>query len=106
MLSIPDSSIIFSVLLVDGNNLMYALAAAGMDVGREGLCKLLDEMMDEGRRIAVVFDGPPPRADSPSTDEQTAIDVYYSSSRSADEIVVERIAENTAPRRSTVVSTD
>ncbi|MDP6633349.1 MAG: NYN domain-containing protein [Phycisphaerae bacterium] len=91
--------------LIDGNNLIYALADAGRELGREGLCKLLARLLD-GRPVTTVFDGPPPPAQMVKQIEQTGVTVEYSSDRPADEVIIEHIQSNSAPRRLTVVSTD
>jgi len=92
--------------LIDGNNLMFALAEAGRDVGREGLCKLLAPLARRGERVQVIFDGAPPPAGHSLQIEQTGVAVTYAGAREADEILLERIAADSAPRRLTVVSTD
>ena len=88
-------------LLIDGNNLMHALAGAGVEVGRAGLCRLLERARLDFRRVHVVFDGPPRGQIAAG-----AVQVTYSGQRSADDILAECIAADTAPRRLTVVSTD
>ena len=91
--------------LIDGNNLIYALADAGREVGRGGLCKLLAPLLAR-ESVTVVFDGPPPPAPMARQIEQTGITVQYSSHRPADEAIIEHIQANSAPRRLAVVSTD
>ena len=91
--------------LIDGNNLIYALADAGRQVGRSGLCNLLMPLLTGGT-VTTVFDGPPPPGQMVRQIEQTGITVKYSSDRPADEVIIEHIQANSAPRRLTVVSTD
>ena len=91
--------------LIDGNNLIYALADAWREVGRAGLCKLLAPLLASGP-VTAVFDGPPPPGPMARQIEQTGITVKYSSGRPADEVIIEHIQANSAPRRLTVVSTD
>ena len=91
--------------LIDGNNLIYALADAGRQVGRGGLCKLL-ALLPARESVTVVFDGPPPPEPMARQIEQTGITVQYSSGRPADEAIIEHIGANSAPRRLAVVSTD
>ena len=91
--------------LIDGNNLIYALADAGREVQRAGLCKLLEPLLAHGR-VTTVFDGPPPPGPMAKQIEATGVTVHYSSGRSADEVIIEQIQANSAPRRLTVVSTD
>ena len=90
-------------LLIDGNNLMYAMNDAGMDVGREGLCRILARVAGS-EPVRVVFDGPP-RRQGPDVPDG-AVEVLFSQRRKADDVIAELIAADTAPRRLTVVSTD
>ncbi len=85
---------------------MHALAKEDHSVGRGGLCKMLALLARDGDRVEVVFDGPPPRGSSAKQIAQTGVSVSYSAGRSADEIIIERISDNSAPRRLVVVSTD
>ncbi len=92
-------------IIVDGNNLMFALRKAGQDVGRDGVATLLAPLASGKERVCVVFDGPAPRFGNREL-AQTNLEILYSFDRSADELVLERITANTAPRRLVVVSTD
>jgi len=87
--------------LIDGNNLMHALSGADATVGREGLCELLGYISRRGEKISVIFDGP-----ARSAKPEGELEIVYCPARSADEVICERIAANTAPRRLVVVSTD
>lgn len=91
--------------LIDGNNLLYALQNAGIDVGRGGLCNLLVKALPR-EQVCVIFDGPPPTAATHEQMLQTGVEVIFSGRRSADDLVMERIAACSAPRRLVVVSTD
>lgn len=100
-------------LLIDGNNLMFALAEVGVDAGRSAVCRLVADLAAGGagaapasRRAHVVFDGPPPQGTLTEQIEDTRIEVTYSGTRKADAILIELIAADSAPRRLTVVSTD
>ncbi len=107
-------------LLIDGNNLLHALAKAGRAVSRSGLCRLLGELAGGGRKVSrgrlmparslgtvrVVFDGRPPAGALAEQVADERIDVVFSGRRSADEVIAESIAADSAPRRLTVVSTD
>ncbi len=91
--------------LIDGNNLMFALSEVHGEVGRQGLCRLLCDLAAAAQRVHVVFDGPPP--DGPANQgDQTSLTVDYAGGRTADAIILEHIAAESAPRRLTVVSTD
>ena len=92
--------------LIDGNNLMYALHEAGAPVGQEGLCALLRELASSGEKVCVVFDGPSPPEAATAEITEHGVEVAFSGRKIADELIVQRIATNTAPRRLTVVSTD
>ncbi len=92
--------------LIDGNNLMPALADAGPDVGREGLCRLLLPLLEQGESVRVVFDGAPPPAGVAAQIEKTGVQVTYAAPRPADEHIIKLIEADFAPKTLTVVSTD
>lgn len=92
--------------LVDGNNLMHALASAGCVVERQGLCQLLSRLLPEDGEIHVAFDGAQPPAASEREMLRTGIAVNFSGRRPADDLICAQISEHSAPRRLTVVSTD
>lgn len=101
--------------LVDGNNLMYALRGVGLDVGRGGLCRLMGRFAEDARadpkrpapdKVRVVYDGTPPYGPLAEQIRDERIDVKYAAGRTADDIIIEYIAADSAPRRLTVVSTD
>ena len=92
-------------LLIDGNNLMFAMAEVADDVGREGLCRWLERLADGGESLCVVFDGPA-RGGQERTLGGPGLEVVFSERRSADAVILERIADCSAPKRLRVVSTD
>jgi hypothetical protein len=92
--------------LIDGNNLMHALADAGPQVGREALCRLLKPLLAQGETAHVVFDGAEPPPGVAAQIEQTGVRVTYAAEQTADEVILKWIAQDTAPKRLTVVSTD
>lgn len=92
--------------LIDGNNLMHSLADVGPQVGREALCKLLQPLLAQGESAHVVFDGPEPPPGVARQIERTGVRVTYAAQRTADEVILKLIAQDTAPKRLTVVSTD
>jgi hypothetical protein len=93
-------------LLIDGNNLAFAvLNADGNPVGRQHLCRMLASLLPVGGRAHVVFDGPPPRL-LPPPEPKAQVRVEYAAPQSADEVLLRRIREDSAPRRLTVVSSD
>jgi len=94
-------------VLVDGNNVMHALADAGVDAGRSMLCELL--IRYGARRdvaVGVVFDGSPPRPDEAKRIADPHISIRYSGGRTADEVLADLIRASSAPRALTVVSSD
>jgi uncharacterized protein len=92
--------------LIDGNNLMPALADAGPYVGREGLCRLLQPLVEHGQVVRVVFDGAEPPAGLAAQILQTGVEVIYSGKREADTIILKLVEADFAPKMLTVVSTD
>ncbi len=93
-------------ILVDGNNLAHALGLGGDDSGRIGVCRLLTIPAKRGERVTVVFDGPHSPPNVAELISECPVEVCYSGLRSADELIIEFISADTAPRRLTVVSTD
>jgi len=94
-------------LLIDCYNLLHAEkppALAGLEAA--GLCRRLARSPWAGERIVVVCDGrahPLGLTESPTG----AVELRYSGPhRTADEVIVELIEAETAPRRLTVVSSD
>jgi uncharacterized protein len=92
--------------LIDGNNLMHAMASVGLDAGRSALCFLLENVLGDRESAVVVFDGPRRSEESLEEDGTSPLDIRFSGRRVADAILIEEIRANSAPRRLTVVSTD
>ena len=92
--------------LIDGNNLMHAMSDEGVDVGRHGLCELLAVLVASDRHVHVVFDGAAPPDGVAAQIALSGVEVSYAAPRSADDVIADCIASNTAPRRVTVVSSD
>jgi hypothetical protein len=92
--------------LIDGNNVLFALKKAGTEANRIGLCRHLGELARAGEKVTVVFDGPPPQGPLAREVDEPGVTIYFSSGRTADEVIAELILADTAPRRLTVVSTD
>ena len=92
--------------LVDGNNLMFALAEVGIDADRRQLGRLLGQF---ARRqvadVTVAFDGPAPRGPLARQDN-AGISAYYGGGRTADEVLADLVNSYSAPRNLTVVSGD
>ena len=94
-------------VLVDGNNVMYALADAGVDAGRSMLCELLRRYGRQRRvEIGVAFDGAPPPVDEARRIADPHISIHYSGERTADDVLADLIGSCSAPRALTVVSSD
>lgn len=92
--------------LIDGNNVLGAFKKAGHELARGQLVKMLVHLAAKGEPVAVVFDGhrPPPALYRQMLDP--AVEIEFSEKAPADDLIIERIAANTAPRRLIVVSTD
>ena len=94
-------------LLVDCYNVLFTTmppVLAGLDEAR--LCQLLGMSPWARGGVVVVCDGKP-KPTSPDPDAVLPIELIYSgSSRSADDVIIEKIKSYTAPRRLTVVSND
>jgi predicted RNA-binding protein with PIN domain len=88
--------------IVDGNNLIGRLGGGT----REGLVSELCEVARrKGKRLTVVFDGPP-EAGRAKVQSFGDVQVVYAAPRSADEEIVRRIREARDPRGVTVVTDD
>ena len=91
--------------LIDGNNLIPALAEVGPEVGRVALCELLARAFPAGEDVCVVFDGPRPDTGVP-VELDVRLTIIFSPGRPADLTIIDRIEANTAPKRLVVVSSD
>jgi hypothetical protein len=90
-------------LIVDCNNLLHTSmppALAGLDELR--LCRLIGAGKPRGRAVVVCDGGP--------RDDQSAVNsvelMYAGPGRTADDVIIDLINADTAPRRLTVVSND
>ena len=94
-------------LLIDAYNVLHAhkpASLAGLELG--GLCRLLGREPWRRQRARVVCDGAPgPLGLTDSPHHEVGL-LYAGHSRSADDLIVELIDADTAPRRLTVVSSD
>ncbi|MEX0643360.1 MAG: NYN domain-containing protein, partial [Pirellulales bacterium] len=94
-------------LLIDGYNVLHATmppALAGLD--EAGLCRALARTPWQAEPIVVVCDGRPGPlgvVESPVSEVEL---VYSGPTRTADDVIIERIDADSAPRRLIVVSTD
>jgi hypothetical protein len=93
-------------VLIDGNNLLFALSGAGCDLERQGLARLLSRVLARQERVHVVFDGPPPSGPLADPVVAEGVRVTFSGKGPADGIIIKLIAADSAPRQLTVVSTD
>lgn len=103
-------------LLIDGYNLMYAAGFVRATYGpgdlhrcRMQLLSFLSGHLDEGQRqrTTVVFDAkdPPPDADHSSFYKEMHVE-FAPRGMDADDVIEERIAEHSAPKRLLVISSD
>jgi hypothetical protein len=91
-------------VLIDGNNLLHSLPRdqrSRGDVRR----RALEQVRNEGVRITVVFDGPPP-AGSPSTEHLGRVTVRYSGSATADDLLISLIPDGRSSKQWVVVTDD
>lgn len=97
-------------VLVDGNNLLYAAYDADPErpPGRERLCALLGQWSKRsGERVSVVFDGVEPAPELAEQLRAGGVETLFSGHGvKADAVVIELIADDSAPKRLIVVSTD
>jgi predicted RNA-binding protein with PIN domain len=103
-------------ILIDGYNLLHVTGIFGRGRGpgtlersRRALLNFLAESIEPAdlRRTTVVFDAADPPFGLPRTVNHNGITVVFASSHaSADEMIEELIAANSAPKRLVVVSSD
>lgn len=92
--------------VIDGNNVLHALRKAGLEADRQELVNLLEKLAAAGEPVTVVFDGLGPRGPRQKKIISETVDVLFGGQAPADELVMQVIKDNTAPRRLHVVSTD
>lgn len=91
-------------ILIDGNNLLHRLPAAGRS--RSAVrSQVLDVARRERMSVVVVFDGPPPPG-APAEESLGRVIVVYAGAQPADEVIVARIPSGTAARQWIVVTDD
>lgn len=94
-------------LLIDCYNVLHTTmpsSLAGLD--EAGLCRALDRSGFAGDRIAVVCDGRV-KPQGPEVSPVAGIELIYSGTgRTADQVIIDLIDRDTAPRRLIVVSSD
>ena len=102
-------------VLIDGYNLAWALGETGQRLQRGDLTGardrllhiLADRLGDRAPHTTVVFDARQPPTDLPRRATCRGIRVLFAvTEANADELIIRRIAEDTAPRRLLVVSSD
>lgn len=96
-------------VLVDGNNLLYAALDADPErpPSRSTLCLLLGRWARKtGEKVSIIFDGPTPSAALVQQMTAECVRIGFSGARTADEIIAEIIANDSAARQLVVVSTD
>ena len=93
--------------LIDGNNVLHCPMPpmlAGLD--ERGLCIAISRTHWCSTGVTIVFDGRP-GVHRPVESPEPLIELVYSGpTRTADDLIMERINADSSPRRMTVVSTD
>lgn len=93
-------------LLIDGYNLLHATmppSLAGLD--ELGLCRVLARSTFASERTTIVCDGKP-KPHAPAGAFHGVRLVYSGPDRTADDVIIDLIERDTAPRRLIVVSSD
>ncbi len=100
-------------LLIDANNLMFALAEVAVDADRAALASMLAAFARrEGIAITAVFDGRTPHPRGGETEQEASrhaagpVTVIYSGPRKADEVLADLVDADSSPRQLMVVSSD
>lgn len=96
-------------VLIDGNNLLYAALDADPErpPSRSTLCLLLGRWARKtGEKVSIIFDGSAPSEALVQQATAEGVRVGFSDARTADDVIAEMIADDSAARRLIVVSTD
>jgi predicted RNA-binding protein with PIN domain len=95
-------------LLIDGNNLLYAVAdAMGTSLSRYALASMLAELARRtAQPVTLVFDGAPASQADADQFFLLEIEIHFAYPAPADGVICRLLEENSAPRRLEVVSTD
>jgi predicted RNA-binding protein with PIN domain len=94
-------------LIIDGNNLLHASmppSLAGLE--ERGLCRLLARSPWQGQRMVVVLDGAPSALGQIESPEPAVELIWSGPRRSADDVIIDLVQRDSAPRRIVVVSSD
>lgn len=97
------------VVLIDGNNLLYAMHEHGptRPVGRIALVRMIEHWAtQEQATVCLVFDGPPPRGGLAKQIASNIIEIIFSGSRKADDLIMDRMEQERSPASVTVVTSD
>mgnify|MGYP003764195383 CR=1 FL=1 len=94
--------------VIDGNNLTYAYAeVAGPTIGRQHLCELLGRWASRSQAaVTIVFDGPSPPAGVRQQMQHDALEILFSESRTADEVIEDLVERAASPPNVCLVTSD
>jgi hypothetical protein len=96
-------------VMIDGNNLLFAMQthAPLPSIGRETLVRRIETWAKQTDDVvSLVFDGPTPSGGLSAQMRSTRIDVRFSGSQSADDVIVTMIHASPYPDRVRVISSD
>ncbi len=96
-------------ILIDGNNLLHVMHkhAPLPSVGRETLVRVIERWAEKfGDAVTLVFDGYPPKRGLATQLASQLIDVQFSESLTADDVIVEIIGQVRNPSSVRVVTDD
>lgn len=104
-----DTLIVKKSVLIDGNNLLFAIGAHApvKALGREGLVRRIEHWAGANQeRVIVVFDGFPPTRGIRGQLHSAKLDVRFSAARTADDVIADLIHQCSDPSSVRVVSDD
>ncbi|RME36892.1 MAG: hypothetical protein D6788_10655 [Planctomycetota bacterium] len=96
-------------VIIDGNNLLFAIRdhAAGSLPGRETLVRIVERWAEGATsRVTLVFDGAAPPPSMQAQMESTGVEVRFSGTETADDVIVRLVEEAPDPGRVRVISSD
>ena len=96
-------------IIIDGNNLLYAMHAHAPipNVGREAMLRIIERWCVQIEdAVTLVFDGPQPQGGLARQLKSSRIHVRFSAPRTADDLIVDLIRSAPDPGRVRVVTSD
>lgn len=94
--------------IIDGNNLLHTYAALGPTaVGRQHLCEIVGRWASRADAdVVLVFDGPSPLPGLRQQMQCDGLDIRFSETRTADDVIEALVAEAGSPANLCIITSD